>query len=74
MTILNPEFVREPPPAPRALGRLAVVAGLVIAASIGAAIALLATGKLPSELNKMLGLSTTLADFSRRGIPKSLFL
>src|SRR6266566_311576 len=28
----------EPPPAPRALGRLAVLAGLVIAASIGAAI------------------------------------
>jgi hypothetical protein len=29
----------EPPPAPRALGRLAVLAGLAIAASIGAAIA-----------------------------------
>jgi ABC-type branched-subunit amino acid transport system substrate-binding protein len=47
----------EPPPAPRALGRLAVLAGLVIAASIGAAIALFATGKFPSEFNKMLGLS-----------------
>jgi branched-chain amino acid transport system substrate-binding protein len=47
----------EPPPAPRALGRLAVLAGLLIAASIGAAIALFATGKLPSELNKILGLS-----------------
>src|SRR6266478_3301138 len=55
---LDPEFVREPPPAPRALGRLAALAGLVIAASIGAAIALFVTGKLPSELNKMLGLST----------------
>src|SRR5262245_24748624 len=44
---LDPEFVRKPPPAPRALGRLAVLAGLVIAASIGAAIALFATGKLP---------------------------
>jgi ABC-type branched-subunit amino acid transport system substrate-binding protein len=32
------------------------VAGLIIAASVGAAIALFATGKLPSELNKMLGL------------------
>ena len=31
--------------------------GLIIAASVGAAIALFATGKLPSELNKMLGLS-----------------
>ena len=51
---LDPEFVRKPPPAPRALGRLATLAGLVIAASIGAAIALFATGKLPSEL---LGLS-----------------
>ena len=55
---LDPQFVREPPPAPRALGRLAALAGLVIAASIGAAIALFVTGKLPSELNKMLGLST----------------
>src|SRR2546427_693794 len=54
---LNPEFVREPPPAPRALGRLAALAGLVIAASIGAAIALFVTGKFPSEFNKMLGLS-----------------
>src|SRR6266478_1620685 len=55
---LDPQFVREPPPAPRALGRLAALAGLVIAASIGAAIALFVTGKLPSELNKMLGFST----------------
>ena len=47
----------EPPPAPRALGRLAVLAGLIIAASIGAAIALFVTGKFPSEFNKMLGLS-----------------
>jgi ABC-type branched-subunit amino acid transport system substrate-binding protein len=54
---LDPEFVREPPPAPRALGRLAALAGLVIAASIGAAIALFVTGKFPSEFNKMLGLS-----------------
>ena len=55
---LDPEFLRDPPPAPRALGRLAALGGLAIAASIGAAIALFATGKLPSELNKMLGLST----------------
>jgi branched-chain amino acid transport system substrate-binding protein len=34
------------------------VAGLIIAASVGAAIALFATGKFPSELNKVLGLST----------------
>jgi branched-chain amino acid transport system substrate-binding protein len=55
---LQPEFLRERPPAPRALGRLAAVAGLIIAASVGAAIALFATGKFPSELNKMLGLTT----------------
>jgi branched-chain amino acid transport system substrate-binding protein len=53
---LDPQFLRDPPSAPRALGRLAVAVGLIIAASAGAAIALLATGKLPSEL-KMLGLS-----------------
>src|SRR5262245_18891795 len=53
---LDPEFVREPRPARRATGRLAALVGLIIAASAGAAIALLATGKLPSELNKMLGL------------------
>src|SRR5262249_51691854 len=52
---LDPEFVRKPPPAPRALGRLATLAGLAVAASIGAAIALFATGKFPSEFNKMLG-------------------
>ena len=54
---LDPQFLRDPPSAPRALGRLAAVLGLIIAASVGAAIALFATGKLPSELNKMLGLS-----------------
>src|SRR6266700_384450 len=54
---LDPEFVRGPPAAPRALGRLAALAGLVIAASIGAAIALFVTGKFPSEFNKMPGLS-----------------
>src|SRR5215470_9965219 len=61
---LDPEFVREPRPAPRATGRLAALVGLIIAASVGAAIALFATVKLPSELNKMLGLSadnTTIA-------------
>ena len=55
---LDPEFLREPPPAPRALGRLAVLAGLAIAASIGAALALFITGKFPSEFNKVPGLST----------------
>src|SRR6266446_3417120 len=55
---LDPQFMRDPPRAPRAIGRLAAVAGLIIAASVGAAIALFVTGKLPSELNKMLGLST----------------
>ena len=55
---LQPEFLRERPPAPRALGRLAAVAGLIIAASVGAAIALFATGKFPSELNKLLDLTT----------------
>jgi len=49
--------MKDPPRARRALGRLAAVGGLIIAASVGAAIALFATGKLPSELNKMLGLS-----------------
>jgi branched-chain amino acid transport system substrate-binding protein len=52
---LDPQFMRDPPRAPRAIGRLAAVAGLIIAASAGAAIALFATGKLPSELNKMFG-------------------
>jgi hypothetical protein len=49
---LDPQFLRDPPRASRAIGRLAVVLGLIIAASVGAAIALFATGKLPSELNK----------------------
>src|SRR5215467_4482816 len=48
---LDPELVRQPPPAPRALGRLATLAGLAIAASIGAAIAVFVTGKFPSEFN-----------------------
>jgi ABC-type branched-subunit amino acid transport system substrate-binding protein len=34
------------------------VLGLIIAASLGAAVALFATGKLPSELNQMVGLPT----------------
>ena len=55
---LDAQFLRDRPPARRALGRLAAVGGLAIAASIGAAIALFATGKLPSELNKLLGLTT----------------
>jgi branched-chain amino acid transport system substrate-binding protein len=55
---LDPQFLRDPPRAPRALGRLAVAGGLIIAASVGAAIALFATSKLPSESNKLLGLST----------------
>jgi branched-chain amino acid transport system substrate-binding protein len=55
---LDPRFLRDPPRAPRALGRLAAAGGLIIAASVGAAIALFATGKLPSEPNKLLGLST----------------
>src|SRR5262245_36553138 len=61
---LDPEFVSEPRPARRATGRLAALVGLIIAASAGAAIALFATGKLPSEFNRMLGLSadnTTIA-------------
>src|SRR5262249_60412792 len=37
---LDPRFLRDPPRAPRALGRLAVAGGLIIAASVGAAIAL----------------------------------
>jgi branched-chain amino acid transport system substrate-binding protein len=55
---LDPEFVREPRPAPRATGRVAALGGLIIAASIGAAIALFITSKFPSEFNKVLGLST----------------
>src|SRR5262249_14316780 len=62
---LDPQFLREEPPrAPRAVGRLAAMGGLIIAASVGAAIALFATGKLPSELNRMLGIGadkTTIA-------------
>src|SRR5262249_38981511 len=55
---LNPQFLRDPPPAPRALGRLAALGGLAIAAAIGAAVALFVTGKFPSEFNKLLGLSS----------------
>src|SRR5262245_33423926 len=55
---LDPQSLRDPPRAPRAFGRLAAAGGLIIAASVGAAIALFATGKLPSETNKLLGLST----------------
>jgi ABC-type branched-subunit amino acid transport system substrate-binding protein len=56
---LDPQLLRDPPRAPRALGRrLAAVGGLIIAASLGAAIALFATGELPSESNKLLGLIT----------------
>src|SRR5215468_10384742 len=33
---LQPKFLRERPPAPRGRGRLAAVAGLIIAASVGA--------------------------------------
>jgi hypothetical protein len=40
---LDPQLLREPPPASRGLGRLAAVAGLIIAASVGAAIALFAS-------------------------------
>jgi branched-chain amino acid transport system substrate-binding protein len=54
---LDPHFLKDPPSAPRAVGSLAAVVGLVIAASVGAAIALFATDKLPSELNKTLGLN-----------------
>ena len=43
---LDPQFLRDPPPARRALGRLAAVGGLAIAASVGAAIALFATGRI----------------------------
>ena len=68
---LDPQNLRDPPRAPRALGRLAAAGGLIIAASVGAAIALFATGKLPSELNKMLGLSAdkTRLSQSLRAIP-----
>src|SRR5215831_13046572 len=55
---LDPQVLRDPPRAPRALGQLAAAGGLIIAASVGAAIALFATGKLPSESNKLLGLTT----------------
>jgi len=54
---LEPQFLRDPPRASRTIGSLAAILGLIIAASVGAAIALFATGKLPSELNKTLGLS-----------------
>jgi branched-chain amino acid transport system substrate-binding protein len=55
---LDPQFIREPPRARRPLGRLAALSGLAMAALIGGAIALFATGKFPSEWNKMLGLGT----------------
>ena len=53
---LDSHFLRHPPRARGAIGRLAAVLCLILAASVGAAIALFATGKLPSELNQMLGL------------------
>jgi branched-chain amino acid transport system substrate-binding protein len=58
---LDPQFLRAPPRTSRAIGRLAAAAGLIIAASIGAAIALFATGNLPSEMNKILGFGTNTA-------------
>jgi hypothetical protein len=42
---------------PATAGDCICAAKLIIAASVGAAIALFATGKLPSELNKTLGLN-----------------
>src|SRR5262245_49860149 len=56
---LDPEILREPPPAAPALGRLAALGGLTIAAFAGAAIALLVMAKLPTEWSKMLGINTT---------------
>jgi branched-chain amino acid transport system substrate-binding protein len=53
---LEPRFLRDPPRARGAIGTLTAVLGLIIAATVGAAIALFATGKLPSELNQMPGL------------------
>jgi ABC-type branched-subunit amino acid transport system substrate-binding protein len=69
---LDPQFLREPPRAPRGRGRLAALGGLAIAGAIGAAIALFATGKLPSELNKMLGVGGDKATIASKpaGDPK----
>ena len=58
---LHPQFLRAPPRTSRAVGRPAAAAGLIIAASIGAAIALFATGNLPSEMNKILGFGANTA-------------
>jgi branched-chain amino acid transport system substrate-binding protein len=55
---LDVEILREPPPAAPALGRLAALGGLTIAAFAGAAIALLVMAKLPSEWSKMFGINT----------------
>src|SRR5262245_21942341 len=55
---LDPEILREPPPAAPALGRLAALGGLTIAAFAGAAIALLVMAKLPTEWSKMFGINT----------------
>jgi ABC-type branched-subunit amino acid transport system substrate-binding protein len=63
---LDPEILREPPPAPPILGRLAALAGLIIAALAGAAIALFITAKFPSEWSKMLGLNTDKTEVSSK--------
>ncbi len=57
---LDPQLVRQPPPASKELGRLAALSGLVIAASIGGAIALFVTGKRPAgDIIKTPQLSST---------------
>lgn len=63
---LNPDIVKEPPPGPRVLARLAALSGLVIVALIGAAIALFITGKFPSEWNEALGLNKDKTAFTSR--------
>ena len=58
---LDPEFLRTPPPAPRAFRRLAVLGSLTVAALFGGAMVLFITNKFPSGWNEMPGLSTNKA-------------
>jgi branched-chain amino acid transport system substrate-binding protein len=67
---LDPQFLRAPPRTSRAVGGLAAAAGLIIAASIGAGIALFATGNLPSEMNKILGFGANTASKLAGGTKK----
>jgi ABC-type branched-subunit amino acid transport system substrate-binding protein len=55
---LDPQFLRQPPPAPQTLKWVAVAGAIVVAALLGAGVALLAS-KLSSEPDKTAALGST---------------